>query len=91
MGTVKIIIKDSRVSLEDVEQAIVKEEYTKLGTKMTACTLTLANGFEVVGLAGVVDAKTYSMKIGGPIARNNALDEVWSHLGSILQNELADD
>ena len=86
----KIIIKDNKVTPQDVEDSIVKEEYTKLGTKMTACVLTLVNGYEVVGLAGVVDPKTYDIKIGGPIARGNALDKVWDHLSSILQNTLAD-
>lgn len=90
MGFKKIILEGSTVTQEDVEKAIIKEEYTKLGTKMTACTLTLANGHEVVGLAGVVDPSKYDIAIGSKFARQKALDEVWSHLGSILQNQLAE-
>ena len=56
-----IEIKGTTVTLDDVTNCIVKEEYTKLGTKMTACTLTLINGFEVVGLAGVVDPNNYNI------------------------------
>jgi len=82
-----IEIKGTRVTPEDVANCIVKEEYTKLGTKMTACTLTLANGFEVVGIAGVVDPSNFTIKVGGPIAKEKALDQVWNHLGSILQNK----
>ncbi|MCK5788550.1 MAG: hypothetical protein KAH32_06105 [Chlamydiia bacterium] len=74
-----------KITEEVVEDAIVKEEYVKLGTKMTACVLTLKDGFEVVGLAGVVDANTYDISMGSKFARVKAKDKVWEHLGSVLQ------
>ena len=74
-----------KITDEVVEDAIVKEEYVKLGTKMTACVLTLKDGFEVVGLAGVVDPSTYDISIGSKFARVKAKDRVWEHLGSVLQ------
>jgi len=77
-----------KVTEEQVEEAIVKEEYTKLGTKMTACVMTLADGFEVVGLAGVVNASEYNFEIGSKFARAKAKDDVWRHLGSILQYKI---
>ena len=77
-----------KVTEEQVEAAIVKEEYVKLGTKMTACVMTLEDGFEVVGLAGVVDASKFDLDIGSKFARVEAKDKVWQHLGSILQYKL---
>jgi len=74
-----------RVTEEMVEEAIVKEEYHSLGTKMTACVMTLKDGFEVVGIAGVVDADAYDLHIGSKFARVKAKDKVWQHLGSIMQ------
>ena len=74
-----------KITEEVVEDAIVNETYHKLGTKMTACVLTLKDGFEVVGLAGVVDANAYDMDIGSKFARVKAKDKVWEHLGSVLQ------
>ena len=83
-----IKLPGTRVIYDDVKAAIIKEEYTKLGTKMTACTLTLSNGYEVVGISGVIDAKTYDIKIGSKIAKEKAEEEVWSILGSLLQNQM---
>lgn len=76
------------VTEKQVEESIVKEEFIKLGTKMTACVMTLDDGFEVVGLAGVVDASKYDIGIGSKFARVKAKDKVWQHLGSILQYKL---
>lgn len=78
----------NKITLKDIEDNILSEEYYKLGTKMTACLLTLKDGHEVVGLAGVVDASTYNIEIGGPIARKKAIDEVWSLMGYALQVKL---
>ena len=55
---------------------------------MTACILTVGNGHEVVGIAGVVDASTYDIKIGSPIARKKAIDELWSLMGFSLQQKV---
>jgi hypothetical protein len=73
------------ITEETVESYIVKEEYHKLGTKMTACVMTLKDGFEVIGIAGVVNADNYNLEIGSKFARVKAKDKVWQHLGSILQ------
>ena len=84
-----IQIKGNKVTPEEVENCIVHEAYIKTGKKITVRHLTLADGFEVVGTAGVVDPESYNPKIGNKVAREKALDRVWQHLGSILQNKLA--
>ena len=74
-----------RVTLEMIEDSIKKEEYQKLGTKMTACILTLKNGHEVVGLAGVVDPSKYDIKIGAKFAREDAINKLWPLFGYHMQ------
>lgn len=85
----RISIAGSKVTLEEVKAAIVEKEYVKMGKKKVVCHLTLADGFEVIGTAGIVDPAGFDMKIGSDIALNDALNQVWSHMGSILQDRLA--
>lgn len=87
--TRQIELFGDKVSPADVANAIVKEQYIKLGTKKCACHLTLRDGWEVVGIAGVVNPDLYDEKIGQEIALEKAKDKVWLHLGSLLQNKLA--
>lgn len=74
-----------RVTIDMIEQLIVKEEYHKLGTKMTACVITLDNGHEVVGIAGVVDPYKYDKEIGSKYAREKAIEKLWPLLGYVMQ------
>lgn len=84
----KIIIKGNKVTFQEVENAISKKEFIKMGLKKTICHLTLIDGFEVIGSAGIVNPEDFNMEIGSKIAYENALDQVWSHMGSILQDRL---
>lgn len=78
----------TKVTIEDIENNIAKEEYLKVGTKMTVCLLTLKNGHEVIGYAGCVDPTNYDIEIGKVYAREKAIDEVWSLMGYALQVKL---
>jgi hypothetical protein len=84
-----ITIKGNRITPEQVDASIIDEHYIKAGKKTTVCHLTLADGFEVIGVAGTVDPANFDANIGNNIAKNKALDKVYQHLGSILQNKLA--
>lgn len=83
-----IKIAGNTVTPQEVEAAIAKETYVKLGEKITVCHLRLVDGHEVIGMSGVVDPTRYDAKIGGEISKKRALDNVWSHMGSILQDRL---
>lgn len=85
-----IELEGPKVTPADVEECIVAEKYVKLGQKIVVCHLTLSNGFEVIGNAGVVDPKIFDMAIGSTIAREQAVNEVWGHLGSLLQNQIVE-
>ncbi len=81
--------KDSKVTLEQVEATIVKEEVVTLGVKTTAVVLTLRNGFEVVATSAAVSAENYDPVLGEVIARKRAIDKVWELEGYVLQTMLA--
>lgn len=86
----QIKITGTKVTPQDVEDSIVTEEYKKMGNKIMVCHLTLVDGFEVIGTAGVVNPEEYDHSIGRVVSRNKALDKVWQHLGSILNHKLAE-
>ena len=88
MDKLKIQIAGNHVTKEEVDGAIKDVIYAKLGKKITVCHLTLWDGFEVIGYAGVVDEKLFNEEIGNSIALANAKDRVWQHMGSILQDRL---
>lgn len=71
---------------DQIETAIVKEEYLTLGIKTTTCVLTLKNGFEVIGTSACVDPTSYDIDKGKPLARQRALDKVWELEGYLLQS-----
>jgi hypothetical protein len=84
----KIELLGNGVTPSDVKNCIVEEKYIKIGKKILVCHLTLDNGFECIGNAGVVDPENFDFETGKPIAYKNALDDVWFHLSSILQNQV---
>lgn len=76
------------LTIDDIEGLIVAEEYYTLGRKTTAVCLTLKSGFEVIGISSCVDPTNYDQKVGVPIARARALDQVWMVAGYSLQEKL---
>lgn len=73
------------VKQEDIDKAIVREDYYTVGVKTTVCVLTLENGFEVIGHSGCVNPYDYDISVGGPIAKQRAVDKVWQLLGFMNQ------
>lgn len=78
------------ITIEDVNNAILKEEYITLGVKTAVCILTLKNGFEIIGTSAAVDPNNYSLEVGKPYAKSKALDKVWELEGYLLQSKLND-
>ena len=74
------------VPTKDVEAKIKKITFTvSESKKQTICFLTLENGFEVTGIAGVVDPANYDKQIGERYAYNRAFDKVRHLEGYLLQ------
>lgn len=85
-----IVIEGDKVTPNDVENAIEAVSYTKLGKKIMVCHVTLTNGHEIIGMAGVVNPDLFDTEIGERISYENATGEVWKHLGGLLQNQIAE-
>lgn len=78
-----------RVTEQEVEQAIVKQDFTVLPDERTIiCTLTLYNGFTVHGEASCVCVENFDEMVGRKIASDNARKEVWKLLGFRLAENL---
>ena len=84
----KIKIEGNSVTSQEVENAIKEVTYTKIGEKIVIAHVTLVDGFEVIGKAGVVDVSKFDMEIGSKFALQDAQSRIWEHMGSILQDRL---
>jgi hypothetical protein len=78
-----------RVTPEMLEQEIVAEAYHVFpGTTMTICLLTLKNGFSVTGESACAIPANFDAEIGKGIARANAKQKIWAHLGFRLRDQI---
>lgn len=78
----------NRLTLDDILNSIVKEDYIKMGEKTTVCCATLQNGFEVIGTSSCVDPANYDYEIGKEIAKKEVLDKIWELEGYLLQSAI---
>ena len=81
-----------RLTPEKIESVIVGEHYHVFpGTTVTACLLTLKNGFYVLGKSAPVSAKNFDEGIGAKVARQHARDQIWELEGYLLRQQIAND
>lgn len=79
-------IKD-RVTIEDIENEIVKEDFHVFpGTTMTVCCLTLQNGCSIIGEASCVNPENFDAEMGRKISREKAKAKIWPLLGFRLMD-----
>lgn len=55
---------------------------------MTFCVLVLRNGFTVHGVSAVASPENFNAEIGRKVARQKAVDEIWTLLGYALKERL---
>jgi hypothetical protein len=80
-----------RVTPERLEEVIVSEQYHVFpGTTFTACLLTLANGYAVLGESACASPENFNAELGRKIARDNAKSKIWSLEGYLLRQQLHD-
>ncbi len=82
-----------KITLADVEAAILSETYTLLPNgRTTVCQLTLIDngdtGFTVEGMSACVSRTNYNEALGNKYAREKAIDKVWMLLGYGLARDL---
>lgn len=78
-----------KVTLEEVEAAIVREDYTILQDgRTTICLLTLDNGFTVRGESSCVHIGNFDEAKGRTYSRERAISLVFAYLGFRLADKL---
>ena len=77
-----------RVTPAMIEKLIVSEKFNRITDRLTHCTLTLLNGFEVTGESSCVHVDNYDKDVGERIARENAVNEIWPLEGYLLKQKL---
>ena len=79
-----------RVTPDRIEEVIVSEQYHVFaGTTFTACLLTLANGYTVLGESACASPENFDADLGRKIARKNAANKIWALEGYLLRDRLA--
>lgn len=76
------------VTQAQVDAAIEKVEFHKLGEKTTVGLCTLKNGFEILESSACVVAANYDPDIGASIVMQRIKDKIWGYLGFQLQDSL---
>lgn len=78
-----------RVTREQILSVIASEQYHVFeGTTFTSCLLTLKNGFTVHGESACASPENFDAELGRKIARENAVNKIWSLEGYLLKQQL---
>lgn len=79
-----------RVTPEEIDAMIITEQFhVPIGTTLTICTLTLDNGFVVIGKAGRASPANYDKGLGERLAYEDARRQVWELAGFRLRDKIA--
>ena len=78
---------ENTVTIEKIENIILKEDYIKVGLKTVIAVLTLKNSFEIIGTSACVDTNNFDFEIGKKYAREKAIDQIWMLEGYLLQSK----
>lgn len=74
-----------KISKSDIDAFLVKGIPMKVGPKTTLLQDSTLTGFDMTATSACVDPANYDAEIGGEIARKRIVDELWGHLGFVLQ------
>lgn len=83
-----VLSKDNdgtKILKEDVENFITDIDVTKIGEKTTVVNAHTRSGFNMVHHSSCVDPKNYSEELGKQYAMEEVVDDLWAHLGFVLQ------
>lgn len=70
-----------------IKSRIRRTHYSKLGVKTSVCTITLDNGFEVIGTSSCINPADYDAKMGAESSYENAFEKLWELFG-FVQHEI---
>lgn len=75
----------TKILKEDVENFITNVDVTTIGEKTTVVNAHTRSGFNMVHHSSCVDPKNYSEELGKQYAMEEVVDDLWAHLGFVLQ------
>lgn len=75
----------TKILKEDVENFITYVDTTTIGDKTTVVNAHTLTGFDMVRHSSCVDTKNYSEKLGRKYAIEEVVNDLWAHLGFVLQ------
>lgn len=75
----------TKILKEDVENFITNVDVTTIGEKTTVVNAHTRSGFDTVRHFSCVDPKNYSEELGKQYAMEEVVDDLWAHLGFVLQ------
>lgn len=75
----------TKILKEDVENFITDVEVMTVGEKTTVVNAHTLTGFDTVHHSSCVDPKNYSEELGKQYAMEEVVNDLWAHLGFVLQ------
>lgn len=75
----------TKILREDVEEFIGNVDVMTVGDKTTVVNAHTLTGFDMVRHSSCVDPKNYSQELGKEYAMEEVVNDLWSHLGFVLQ------
>lgn len=78
-----------RLTPDDIDAAIDREECHVFDSVLTVCVLTLKNGYKVTGESACASPANFNQELGRKIARDNARGKIWALEGYRLRSKLA--
>lgn len=82
-------MSDNKVTMDGIKAKILAIDYTVLsGTTTTICSVTLQNGYNVIGKSACADPANFTLADGEKYALEDALEQVWPLEGYLLKQRL---
>lgn len=78
-----------RVTLEELESKIDREQYHVFDDVLTICVLTTKSGFHVTGESACASPENFNEELGKKFAREQAVRKLWGFEGYLLRDRLA--
>jgi hypothetical protein len=75
----------TKILKEDVDNFITNIDVIKVGDKTTVVNAHSLTGFDTVRHSSCVDPNNYNEGIGYKFAMEKVIDDIWGHLGFVLQ------
>ena len=75
----------TKILREDVDNFITNTEISKVGEKTVVVNVHTLTGFDIVRHSSCASPENYNEKIGKEYAMENVVNDLWWHLGFVLQ------